>query len=234
MSSAESDAPVIVEARPHVHLWMTIHEAAEILDVSVGMLERKKDQGEIPSRVVADGTDEVLICLPEHPAVSVRAAMAPMIDALTEIERTLAPAPIPPTLPVRKSATPLVPADVRWTRAQDVRKARRSARLAWAMAAVITLSGAGGVLFFVQQSGATRQQIETMADQVQRMAEQNAQLASQKSQLGSQLAEARQTAEKFQGQLAVERSIEDTLLKAAIHRHNALQASSTAMLDGAQ
>ncbi|HSZ59270.1 MAG TPA: hypothetical protein VK797_26750 [Tepidisphaeraceae bacterium] len=234
MSSAEIDAPVILEARPHVHLWMTIHEAAEILDVSVGSLERKKDEGELPSRVVADGTDEVLICLPEHPAVSVRAAMAPMIDALTEIERTLAPAPIPPTLPARKPATPLATADVRWTRQQDVRKARRSARWAWAMAAAMALSGAGGALFFLEQSGAARQEAESMADQVQRMSELNAQLALQKSRLDSQLAEARQTAEKFQGQLVVERSIEDTLLKAAIRKHNALQASSTAMLDSAQ
>ena len=234
MSSAESDAPVIVEARPHVHLWMTIHEAAEILDVSVGMLERKKDEGEIASRVVADGTEEVLICLPEHPAVSVRAAMAPMIDALTEIERTLAPAPIPPTLPARKSAAGVAPFDVRWTREKEIRKARHSACLAWAMAATIALCGAGAGLYFVQHSGDARQQVESMADQVQRMSELNAQLALQKSQLDSQLAEARQTAEKFQGQLAVERNIEDTLLKAAIRRHGALQASSTAMLDGAQ
>lgn len=234
MSSAESDAPVIVEARPHVHLWMTIQEAAEILDVSVGMLERKKDEGEIASRVVADGTEEVLICLPEHPAVSVRAAMAPMIDALSEIERTLAPAPIPPTLPTRKPATPLAPLDVRWTRQQDVRKARRSARVAWAMAATMALCGAGATLWFVQQSGDARQQVDSMADQVQRMSQLNAQLTSRKAQLDIQLAEARQTVEKFQGQLAVERNIEDTLLKAAIHRHNALQASSTAMLDAAQ
>jgi hypothetical protein len=223
MSSAESDAPVIVEARPHVHLWMTVHEAAEILDVSVGMLQSKKEQGELESRVVADGTEEVLICLPEHPAVSVRAAMAPMIDALTEIERTLAPAPIPPTLPVRRPAGP-VSMDVRWTRQEDVRRARRWARRGWVAAATMAAALAGGVGFFVQQSASGRQQVESMTDELQRVSE-------QKAQLDHQLAEARQTVQKFQGELAVERNIEDTLLKAAIRKHNALQASSTAMLE---
>jgi hypothetical protein len=223
MSSAESDAPVIMEARPHVHLWMTVHEAAEILDVSVGMLQRKKDQGELECRVVGDGTEEVLICLPEHPAVSVRAAMAPMIDALTEIERTLAPAPIPPTPPARKPGAAMA-MDVRWTRQQDVRRARRWARLGWVAAATMAAALAGGAGFYFQQFSSGRQEMQTLADELQRVSE-------QKAQLDQQLADARQAAQKFQGELAVERNIEDTLLKAAIRKHNALQASSTAMLE---
>jgi uncharacterized protein HemX len=221
--SSDSAAAVIVDARPHVHLWMTTHEAAEILDVSVGVIDRKRSSGELPSRVIEDGTDEVLICLPEEPAVSVRAAMAPMIDALSDIERKLAPPPIPPALQERRS---LVPANdnPRWTRSQDVRRAKRSARVAWSLAAMLLIAAGAVSVYVFQQINSSRQQIEVMAGELQRV-------STHKAQLDQQLVEVKQAVQKAQGELAVERNIEDTLLQAAIRNHAIMQASSTAMVD---
>lgn len=222
MSSDCANA-VIVDARPHVHLWMTTHEAAEILDVSVGVIERKRDAGELPARVTEDGTEEVLICIPEEPAVSVRAAMAPMIDALSQIERQLIPPPIPPAIQERRSLLKFGD-NPRWTRASDVRKAKRSARVAWSLAAALMIAASGISVYFFQQISTSRQQVDVMADELQRV-------SMNKAQLDQQLVEAKQVAQKAQGELLVERNIEDALLQAAIRNHAIMQASSTAMVD---
>src|SRR5205807_2463733 len=98
--------------------------------------------------------------------------------------------------------------DVRWTRAQDVRRARRSARVAWSLAALLLLAGAGASTFVFQQIKDSRQQVEVMADELQRV-------STNKAQVERQLALARESAQKAQGELVVERNIEDALLKAA-------------------
>src|SRR5690348_10356934 len=106
----------ILEPRPYVHLWMTTHEAAEILDVTVGVVEQKIKSGELRSRVIEDGTAEVLICLPERPAVPVNAAMAPAVDVWDEVERRLAPPPIPPTIPTPRRTAGATQPGAQWIR----------------------------------------------------------------------------------------------------------------------
>src|SRR5882724_10372284 len=89
----------ILDSRPYKHLWMTTHEAAEILDVTVGVVEQKLASGELESRMMAEGTAEVLIGLPEMPAVPIHAAMAPTVDVLSEVERRLGPPAMPANYP---------------------------------------------------------------------------------------------------------------------------------------
>jgi hypothetical protein len=226
----------ILDARPYVHIWMTTHEAAEILDVTVGVVEQKLSSGELQSRTMADGTEEVLICLPDRPAVPVHAAMAPAVDVLHDIERKLAPPPMPASYPVKRGrkATDTPSQTLQWTRSSDVRKAKRNARVAWAMT-VLVIVGAGAALEVVWQRAVdSRLKVEAIMGAVHRMSATNVVLAADRMRLDTELADARQKISKAHEELAIERNIEDTLLKVAIRKHEGVADVGTAFADGGQ
>ena len=224
----------ILDARPHVHLWMTTHEAAEILDVTVGVVEQRVESRELESRAMEDGTTEVLVCLPETPAVPVQAAMAPTVDILGEVERRLAPPPMPGNYPVMKTEKGAIKAsqNLQWTRASDVRKAKRNARIAWVFA-ILVVAGAGVALQMVwKQAVDARLQVEGMMGAVHRMSATNVSLAADRIRMDGELAEAKAAVGKAHEELAVERKIEDTLLKAAIRKRDGLASADTGFADG--
>jgi hypothetical protein len=215
---------------------MTTHEAAEILDVTVGVVEQKLASGELESRMMADGTAEVLIGLPEMPAVPVHAAMAPMVDVLGEVERRLGPPAMPANYPAKRDKkiadTPSQP--LQWTRTSDVRRAKRHARFAWAMT-VLVMVGAGAALEVVWQRAVdSRLKVEAIMGAVHRMSATNVVLAAERIRLDGELAEAHATLSKAHEELAVERNIEDTLLKAAIRKRDGVADVGTAFADGGQ
>jgi len=224
----------ILDARPHVHLWMTTHEASEILDVTVGVVEQRVASGELESRAMEDGTTEVLICLPERPAVPVQAAMAPTVDILGDVERRLAPPPMPGNYPVMRTEKAAIKAsqNLQWTRASDVRKARRNTRIAWVFAAMV-VAGAGVSLEMVwKQAVDARLQVEGMMGAVHRMSATNVSMAADRIRLDGELAQARAAIGKAREELAVERNIEDTLLKAAIRKRDGLASADVGFADG--
>src|SRR6476661_5022323 len=178
----------ILDARPHVHLWMTTHEASEILDVTVGVVEQRVASGELESRAMDDGTTEVLICLPDRPAVPVQAAMAPTVDLLGEVERRLAPPPMPGNYPVMRTEKAAIKAsqNLQWTRASDVRKAHRNARIAWAFA-VLVAAGAGVALDLVWKRAVdARLEVEGITGAVHRMSSMNVSLAADRIRLDTE------------------------------------------------
>jgi len=110
--------------------------------------------------------------------------------------------------------------NLQWTRASDVRRAKWSARVAWALA-VLVVAGAGIALEVVWKRAVdARLEVEGIMGAVHRMSATNVSLAAERIRMDSELAEAKQAVNKANEQLAVERSIEDTLLKAAIKKRD--------------
>jgi hypothetical protein len=213
---------------------MTTHEAAEILDVTVGVVEQRVGSGELESRAMDDGTREVLICLPDRPAVPLQAAMAPTVDELGEVERRLAPPPMPGNYPVMRTEKKAIEnsQNLQWKRASDVRKARRNGRVAWAVA-VIVVAGASVALEIVWQKAVdARLEVEGIMGAVHRISSTTVSLAADRIRMEGELADAREAVGKAREELAVERKIEDTLLKAALKRHEGLADAGTGFADG--
>jgi hypothetical protein len=181
-----------------------------------------------------DGTTEVLVCLPETPAVPVHAAMAPSVDILGEVERRLAPPLMPGNYPVMKTEKAAIKAsqNLQWTRASDVRKARRNSRIAWGFT-ILVVAGAGVALSMVwKQAVDARLQVEGMMGAVHRMSATNVSVTADRIRLDGELADARAAIGKAREELAVERKIEDTLLKAAIRKRDGIADVGTAFADG--
>jgi hypothetical protein len=220
-------------SQPHVHLWVTSHEAADLLHCEEREIHEQMDSGDLETRVTEAGVEEVLICLPS------RDPFMPLDDddltILEELEPTDSRKPTSnastddPDL--RSGVLPMMQA-LRWTQSEDIRRARRSARIAWALAAIFALAAGGAITAVALEMTSHHQQLETMADEVQSVSDANTRLAGDKIQLSRDLLDLRQSNSKIQEELAVDREVEDTLLKAAVRAKGGIPANNaTAMAD---
>lgn len=122
---------------PDIHVWMTPEEAAETLSTSLSNVDQQLDQGDMESRVNDEGELQVLICLPK-PEKRL-AAPGPAVERVNATPRAS----------VGDTMLPLMQA-LRQTQGNDAaRRAKRSARFAWATAATILLAAGGTVALSV-------------------------------------------------------------------------------------
>jgi hypothetical protein len=129
---------------------MTPEEAAETLATPLSSVDQQLDQGDMESRVNDEGELQVLVCLPK------RSKRAVAVAAPASIERVNAT----PRGSVGDTMLPLMEA-LRQTQGNDAaRRARRSARIAWATAAAILLAAGGTVALSVTSAMRAR----TLAD----------------------------------------------------------------------
>ena len=83
-----------------------------------------------------------------------------------------------------------------------------------------------------KQAVDARLEVEGMMGAVHRMSATNVSMAADRIRLDGELAQARAAIGKAREELAVERNIEDTLLKAAIRKRDGLADVGTAFADG--
>jgi len=177
----------------------------------------------------------VLICLPTR-------ASAPRIDELSSVEETLRPAAT-----IGQTMMPLIQA-MRYTSTagDDLRIARRSVRRAYALAAAVILAAGGAVAISgtlavraqrasnqatqhvddaALETAKTTDERTTLETEKQTLAGQVEMLSAERDQLKSQLAQATDSLTKVQGDLVVERNVEDQLIQAALASHAAKGSS---------
>ena len=103
----------------------------------------------------------------------------------------------------------------------ELRRARRSARLAWSVTAAMLLGGSAAAVVTARTIGEARERVRSLSAQIDRMSDSTNTLSTERDQLIGQLADARQTLARTEGELAVDRRIEDTLIKAVLAAHSA-------------
>lgn len=264
----DTASPTVILGGPDIHVWMTPEDAACTLSTPVENVERQLDEGDLDSRVNEEGMLEVLICLPKRsetaPAEPVvlgevederdmeaklKIESDPLVEAAPEMGLSLVRETAEP-ITLGQTMLPLIHA-MRHTHGSgdEIRRARRSARRAWAAAAAAFLLAGGAVaasIAYVLQARTTTSEVTQQLDQ---SAAQTATLASDKDtlaasqeslreanteltakltkltaeqdQLKTQLSQATGSLTKAQGDLAVERNVEDQLLNAALASHAA-------------
>jgi len=225
-------------SQPHVHLWVTSREAADLLHCDERDIHEQMDSGDLETRVTNDGVEEVLICLPNRDPLM----PADEEDELTILDEQISPRskskPRAQAAPeedpeVTSGVLPMMQA-LRWTQADGIQRARRSAKIAWAVAAVLVFTTIGSIAAVVLEGITHRHQLETMADEVQSVSDANTRLAGDKIQMARDLMDLRRSNSKIQEELAVDREVEDTLLKAAVKAKGGVPANNaTAMADAA-
>jgi len=223
-------------SQPHIHLWVTSREAADMLHCNERDIHEQMDGGDLETRVTEAGVEEVLICLPSRDPL-MPADDDDHLTILEELDQSAATTQVdaaPAEDPdLHSGLLPMMQA-LRWTQSDGIRRARRSARLAWAVAAMLALAAGGAIAVLLLEATSHHRQIETMADEVQSVSDANTRLAGDKIQLARDLIDARQSNSKIQEELAVDREVEDTLLKAAVKAKGGIPASNaTAMADAA-
>jgi hypothetical protein len=222
-------------SEPHIHLWVTSREAADMLHCDERDIHEQMDAGDLETRVTEAGVEEVLICLPSRdPLMPTDDDDLTILDELDPSAATTRANAAPAEDPdLHSGLLPMMQA-LRWTQSDGIRRARRSARLAWAVAAVLALTAGGAIAVLVLEATSHHRQIETMADEVQSVSDANTRLAGDKIQLARDLLDLRQSNSKIQEELAVDRDVEDTLLKAAVKAKGGVPANNaTAMADAA-
>lgn len=225
---------------PDIHVWMTPEEAAQTLSIPAENVERQLDEGDLDSRVNEDGMLEVLICLPKR-------AAAPAHEPETRMPIVREPAE---PVTIGQTMLPLIQA-MRHTHTSgdEARRIRRSARRAWSAAAAILVLAGGAVAVsasFAVRARSVAAQItqkldesseqatnlvndkESLAASRETLREANAELTAKLSKLTeeqdrlkTQLSQATESLTKVQGDLVVERNVEDQLLQAALASHAA-------------
>jgi hypothetical protein len=245
--TTDIESPEARIAGPDIHVWMTPEDAAQTLSTPVEDIERQLDEGDLDSRVNEDGMLEVSICLPKR--TSAQPEMRLTLASESILSEPIIREATPPAM-IGQTMLPLIQA-MRHTRTggDELRVARRSARRAWAMAAAILLAAGGVVGVSVnaaigsrnvaadatqkldQTSSQTAILIndkETLTASQETLRETNAELATKlmklaadQDRLKSQLTEATDSLTKVQGDLVVERNVEDQLLQAALASHAA-------------
>ena len=239
--TTETASLAAVAGGPDIHVWMTPEEAAQTLLLPVETVERQLDEGDLDSRVNEDGMLEVLICLPKRAEADVETEVEAPLPMVREpaMQVTLGQTMLPLIHAMRHTHT----------MGDEVRLARRSARRAWAMAAAVLIAAGGAVAvsagFAVRARTMTAQitrqldqsstqtaslvtDKDTLAASAETLREANAELTSklnklneEQGRLKSQLSLANESLTKAQGDLAVERNVEDQLLQAALASHAA-------------
>lgn len=267
----ETESPASFVGGPDIHVWMTPEEAARTLSTPVENVERQLDEGDLDSRVNEDGMLEVLIVLPKRSSTAPtelklvsdsEIAYEPetmpeeaesMADSQTELEPETRLSLVRETeepITLGQTMLPLINA-MRHTHTSgdEIRRARRAARRAWAAAAAIFVLAGGAVATSatyalrvrttadqitqqLDQSTATAANLtsdkDTLAASQETLREANAELTAkltkltaEQDQLRTQLSQATGSLAKAQGDLVVERNVEDQLLQAALASHAA-------------
>ena len=202
------------DAKPHIHLWVTSLEAANMLHCDEADIHEQMDSGDLEIRVTEAGVEEVLICLPSRDPL--------MPSDTADEDFVIIDEPETGKSTVRVDAEPAEDAELqsgllpmmqalRWTQEDGVRRARRSAKIGWAVAATLAILTAGSIAAVVLEASLNHRQLETMADEVQSVSDANTRLAGDKAQISHDLQELQQAHAKIQEELAVDREVEDTL-----------------------
>lgn len=241
MSSASASVASVADSggihgRPDIHLWLSIEEASTRLGVPAPLIHEQVARGEIEARVGSDGMREVFVRLPHRCVPGDRfepIAISIVPDELPASEERTAfdpdPVAISPTLsrggelmvqPVRPSVeqmlVPMMQA-LRWQQAPaEIRRSRRAARVGWAAAGVMLGIACAASAFTTRVLLVTHSRLQSMSNRLNRMSEAASTLAAERNQLRGQLVESRQAVGRVQDELAVDRKIEETLIKAAL------------------
>ena len=211
----ETSAAIVTNALPDIHVWMTPQDAAATLGVEPSLIDAQVDCGDLETRITLDNAREVLIRLP-------RRAGNPMAAAFSTERRIKADDKMV-THALSNGSLTLLPiaSGTRRNRTRESYQPSLSTRLAWtSVAAMLLLSCALG-LVASSHAGSQRSQARNLAGELDKASARAEALAAEREQLRGQLAQMRQTEAQTQEQLAVERNVEDQLLKAAIASHNA-------------
>ena len=203
---------------PSVHVWMSLEDAAQTLATTPALLSCQLELGELESRLNEAGIAEVLIALPP------RAAKAPTaqrvgVSIATDGTRQDAGTLSSETIPALAGALVPMLQSMRQAQRQELRGAKRSARLAWTTAAIMLLGVSAAAAVGVRAIALSRQRVTDLNEKVQQTGQQMNAVAAERDALRTRLGEAREAAAKIQGELAVERQVEDTLFKAALATH---------------
>lgn len=205
-------------ARPDIHLWMDLDDAVASLGISIAEINEKIDMGELESRINRQGITEVLVSMPRKPPAVAPAKpdVQPAPDGKTAQDTTAEPDSIlSRAIPSDAALLPLMQA-LRWTQSEDVRRARRSARVGWAAAAVMLLAICAAAALATYNLAIANDQTQILSDKLNQLSETAGRLSGERDKLAAQLAEYRQASARAEGELAVERKVEDTLFKAAL------------------
>jgi hypothetical protein len=199
--------PIVSGKLPDIHVWMTLGEAADSLDTSVETIGLRVREGDLESRLNDDGAQQVLVCLPKRPAP------APPVEE-DWVDRLLSDFPDGQRLAsISKSRE--------WKQADNSPRTTRSAKLVWAMAAVMFLVAGTGAVIAASMVSTARKTSHDLSRKLEMVSLAANDLSTQRDQLRLQLSDAGATLEKIQGELAVDRSVEDTLFKAVQAAHSA-------------
>jgi len=217
--SRQNAATVEPGIAPSVHVWMTLDKAAQTLGTPAALVSCQIELGELESRLSDEGAAEVLIALPprcERSQAAERVGVSIVADKAQPSDAGNLPSETIPAL-----AGALVPMlqSMRQAQLQEVRGAKRSARMAWSFAAVMLLAISAGAALGVRAIALSRQRLSDMNEKAQRSGAEIAAVAAERDALRSRLSEAREAAARVEGELAVERQVEDTLFKAALASH---------------
>ena len=231
--SQPNDAAAEAQVAPSVHVWMTVDDAAQTLGTSSALLSCQIELGELESRLNDAGAAEVLIALPPR---NDGAPAAERVGVSIVAEATQQPESSSDSIPAIAGALVPMLQSMREAQRQELRGARRSARLAWAVAAVLLMGGTVGATLGVRATALSRQRVTDLNEKVQQTGAEMNELASERDALRTRLGEAQQAAARFEGEVAVERHVEDTLLKAALSNHasQTVQPNAPAFANGAE
>jgi len=197
--TAETSSSVVLDAPPDIYLWMAAAEATEALDASIETIELRAREGDLESRVNDQGEIEVLVRLSSRVGRLIDSPLACSIQ-----ERRL---PGGPTL------LPLSGAN-HWNTRPAATPSRRSTRLAWSVAAAMVLVAGTAALFAASIAIGARDKSTDLSRRLEMVSLAVNDLSSQRDRLRGQLSDATSELTKVQGELAVDRNVEDTLFKA--------------------
>lgn len=231
----ENGAAVVPGSGPRIHVWMTIEDAARELGTPAALLNCQLELGELESRPSDEGATEVLVALPPRskPADGAERVGVSIVPGRVDAEQ-IARVPSDSIPALAGALLPMLQA-MRQAQREELRTARRWARLAWSVAAVLLLAFAGAAVLAGRTVTLTRSEVRLANEKLQHTAGERAELNAQRAALAAdrdalraRLGEARQAAARLEGELAVERQVEDTLFRAALARHaSASIAAST-------
>ena len=91
-----------------------------------------------------------------------------------------------------------------------------SSRAAWGSAVAVMLAASAAGALVTRAMITAREQLQSMSARVDRMSDAAEALGAERDRLHHEVVDARQTAARAEGELAVERKVEDTLLTAAL------------------
>ena len=205
--------------RPQIEVWLTADEAAEMLGLSLDIVCARIECGQLETRITDDGTQEILIPFSQRTTEPTAPAKAEIVsDALPMVQSEL---------------LPMVEA-LRWSQSQELRRARRGGRLGWVMAASVALGAGTFITGGARETGAAREQVRDLSNRLEQLTAAAQAASAERERLRGELVSANRAADRADGELAVERKVEDTLFKAALTTKAQLQANSPVLADGGQ